>query len=92
LNKVDNRQSRIRNRQFRDGYLAGTRTFAVDAHRDVNALLFCWYFSANISRRQSDKRTRAVSNDTLSTMKAFFSIIVAVAVSIGSVQAGPVHT
>jgi hypothetical protein len=39
-----------------------------------------------------DKRTRAVSNDTLSTMKAFFSIILGVAMSVGTVQAGPVHT
>ena len=28
----------------------------------------------------------------LSTMKAFFSIILAVAISMGSVQAGPAHT
>src|SRR5260370_22855740 len=44
------------------------------------------------SRRQSDKRTRSVSNDTLSTMKAFFWIILAFALSIGSAEAGPVHT
>ena len=35
---------------------------------------------------------RTGGNEYLSTMKAFFSIILAVAVSIGSVQAGPVHT
>src|SRR5260370_3545977 len=65
---------------------------AVDAHRDVKRFIVLLVFSANISRRQSDKRTRAVSNDTFSTMKAFFSIIVAVAVCIRSVHSVPVHT
>ena len=40
--------------------------------------------------RSEDKRTRAVSNDTLSTMKAFFSIILAMAVAVGTAEAGPV--
>ena len=35
---------------------------------------------------------RAGGNEYFSTMRAFFSIILAVAVSIGGVQAGPVHT
>jgi len=35
---------------------------------------------------------RAGGNEYFSTMKAFFSIILAVAVSIGGVQAGPVQT
>ena len=39
----------------------------------------------------SDKRIRSGGNEYYSTMKAFFSIILAVAVSMGSVQAGPVH-
>ena len=42
-------------------------------------------------RNHSGKRTRAGSNEYFSTMKAFLSIILAVAVSISSVQAGPVH-
>ena len=40
--------------------------------------------------RSEDKRTRAVSNDTLSTMKAFFSIILAMAVAVGTAEAVPV--
>ena len=38
-----------------------------------------------------DKRTRAISNDALSTMKALFSVILAVAFSIASLQAEPLH-
>ena len=45
-----------------------------DAHRDAN---------------RRDKRTRAVSTDTISTMKAFFSIILAMAVAVGTAEAGP---
>jgi hypothetical protein len=44
------------------------------------------------SATTSDKRTRAGCNEYFSTMKTFFSIILAIAVSIGGVQAGPVHT
>jgi hypothetical protein len=40
--------------------------------------------------RASDKRTRAVSYEYFSTMKAFFSIILAFAVAISTVSAGPV--
>ena len=40
----------------------------------------------------SDKRARGVSDDTLSTMKALFSVILALAVCASSVQAGPVRT
>jgi hypothetical protein len=40
----------------------------------------------------ANTRTRSVSNDTLSTMKAFFSIILAFAISAASVEAGPVRT
>jgi len=39
-----------------------------------------------------DKRTRGASNDTLSNMKVFFSIMLAFAISAISVQAGPVRT
>jgi hypothetical protein len=39
-----------------------------------------------------DGRIRPRSNDTLSTMKALFSVILAFAVCAGSVQAGPVRT
>jgi hypothetical protein len=39
-----------------------------------------------------DKRTRGVINDTLITMKAFLSIILAFAISATTVQAGPVRT
>ncbi len=35
---------------------------------------------------------RAVRNELFSTMKAFFSIILAFAISIGSIEAGPVRT
>jgi hypothetical protein len=38
-----------------------------------------------------DKRIRSGSNEYFSTMKAFFSIILAVGVSMGSLQGGPVH-
>ena len=37
-------------------------------------------------------RTRTGGNEYFSTMRVFFSIILAVAVSNGSVRAGPVHT
>ena len=40
---------------------------------------------------KNGKRTRAGGNDTFTTMKTFFSIILAVAVSISTVGAGPVH-
>ena len=40
----------------------------------------------------ADKRTQPISNDTLSTMKALFSVILAFAVCAGSVEAGPVRT
>jgi hypothetical protein len=40
----------------------------------------------------ADKRTQRISNDTLSTMKALFSVILAFAVCASSVQAGPVRT
>lgn len=39
---------------------------------------------------RKDKRTRAVSTDIISTMKAFFSIILAMAVALGTAEAGPV--
>ena len=39
-----------------------------------------------------DKRTRSVKNDTLSTMKVFFSIMLAFAICAASVQGGPVRT
>ena len=35
---------------------------------------------------------RAVRNELFSTMKAFFSIILAFAISIGTIEAGPVRT
>ena len=38
------------------------------------------------------RRIRCVGYDTLSTMKALFSIFLALGVCVGSVQAGPVHT
>ena len=40
--------------------------------------------------RSEDKRTRAGSYDTIRTMKAFFSIILALAVAVGTAEAGPV--
>jgi len=40
----------------------------------------------------TDRRIRPVSNDTLGTMRALFSVILALAVCAGSVQAGPVRT
>jgi hypothetical protein len=40
----------------------------------------------------ANKRIRRVNYDTLSTMKAFFSTIIALAVCFGSVEAGPVRT
>ena len=42
--------------------------------------------------RRRDKRTQGARNDTLSTMKVFFSIMLAFAISAASVQAGPVRT
>ena len=39
-----------------------------------------------------DKRIRRVGYDTLGTMKALFSVFLALGVCIGSVQAGPVRT
>ena len=58
-----------------------------------------WVFSRTIGLRQlqcvivlADRRVHRVSNDTLSTMKALFSVILAFAVCVGSVQAGPVRT
>ena len=39
-----------------------------------------------------NRRTRSFSYETLSTMKTLFSFILAFAVCVGSVQAGPVHT
>jgi len=39
-----------------------------------------------------NKRARGLTNDTLSTMKALFSVILAFAVCVGSVEAGPVRT
>ena len=39
-----------------------------------------------------DKRIRRVGYDTLSTMKALFSVILAFAVCAGTAQAGPVRT
>ena len=48
--------------------------------------------TAAAHRGHIDKRIRAGGNEYFSTMKTFFSIILAVAVSMGSVQAGPVHT
>jgi hypothetical protein len=38
------------------------------------------------------KRIRAVRNESFSTMKAFFSIMLALAISIGTTEAGPVRT
>jgi len=35
---------------------------------------------------------RAVRNELFSTMKAFFSIILALAIAMGTVEAGPVRT
>ena len=39
-----------------------------------------------------DKRIRRVGYDNLSTMKALFSVFLALGVCVGSVQAGPVRT
>ena len=35
---------------------------------------------------------RAIRNESYSTMKAFFSIILAFAISVGTIQAGPART
>jgi hypothetical protein len=40
----------------------------------------------------ADRPIRCVGYDTLSTMKALFSLFLALAVCVGSVQAGPVRT
>ena len=53
----------------------GRTIWIADAHRDDN---------------RKDKRTRAVSTDSICTMKAFFSIILAMAVAVGTAEAGPV--
>jgi len=50
------------------------------------------FFVCRARKEAIDKRRRAGSDEYFSTMRTFFSIILAVAVSIGSVQAGPVHT
>jgi hypothetical protein len=42
--------------------------------------------------KPTDKRAQGVRNDTLSTMKAFFSIMLGFAVAVSSVEAGPVRT
>ena len=47
--------------------------------------------TAAAHRGHIDKRIRAGGNEYFSTMKTFFSIILAVAVSIGTVPGGPVH-
>jgi hypothetical protein len=57
-------------------------------------------FSRTIGSRQLpidllrlwDRRTRRVNYETLGTMKALFSVIIAFALCAGSVQAGPVRT
>jgi hypothetical protein len=46
-------------------------------------------FVVDARRSEVGKRARAGGNDTLVTMKTFFSIILAVAVSISTVRAGP---
>jgi hypothetical protein len=48
--------------------------------------------TANRLIAPADKRTRPLSNDILSTMKVFLSIMLAFAISAMSVQAGPVRT
>jgi len=45
-----------------------------------------------VARSRRDKRICAVSYDTLGTMKALFSIFLALGVFVASVQAGPVRT
>jgi hypothetical protein len=47
------------------------------------------------AQRKSDganRRERPVSNEDISTMKAFFSIILAFAISVATAEAGPVRT
>ena len=48
--------------------------------------------TANLIMPSSNKRMRHLSYDTLGTMKAFFSTIIALAVCLSSVEAGPVRT
>jgi len=43
-------------------------------------------------RLPSGRRIRGISNELFSTMKAFFSIILAFAISIGAIEAGPATT
>ncbi len=43
-------------------------------------------------QRRAGKRARAAKNESYSTMKTLFSIILAFAISIGTVEAGPVRT
>jgi hypothetical protein len=63
------------------------------------ALSFCvrmksYRVFSNLNRRpgaqSKDKRAPAVRNDPISNMKAFFSIILALAVAVGTAEAGPV--
>src|SRR5207248_11260882 len=44
------------------------------------------------TQRPSGRPIRALRNELFSTMKALFSIILAFAVSVGTMQAGPVRT
>ena len=52
------------------------------------------YFNrpAYLNQSAADRRTHGARNDTLSTMKVFFSIMLAFAICAASVQAGPVRT
>ena len=38
------------------------------------------------------RRTLTVKNELISTMKAFFSVLLAFAISVGTIEAGPVRT
>jgi len=46
----------------------------------------------HVARCSRDKRVRGVSYDTLCTMKALFSVFLALGIFVGSLQAGPVRT
>jgi hypothetical protein len=48
--------------------------------------------SGAATRRRSGRRMRGVRNESFSTMKALFSIILAFAISSGTIEAGPVRT
>jgi len=68
----------------------GSVTFV---HADEKATAFVELESAIQPQRTIRlARTRTGGDEYFSTMRVFFSIILAVAVSIGNVRAGPVHT